>query len=105
AVRRYSADRVLRQWRDLARPPLRPHRGADPVHVDGTDQRETSGAMLRLFVGIEFPSGLKLQLSMLDTGIPGAKWVDAGNLYLTLRFIGEVDEGIAVDIDEALVRV
>jgi 2'-5' RNA ligase len=61
--------------------------------------------MLRLFVGIEFPPELKLQLSMLETGIPGAKWVDAGNLHLTLRFIGEVDEGIAVDIDEALVRV
>src|SRR5947208_13042056 len=61
--------------------------------------------MLRLFVGIEFPPELKLDLSMLETSIPGAKWVDAGNLHLTLRFIGEVDEGVAADIDEALVRV
>ena len=61
--------------------------------------------MLRLFVGIEFPPELKLRLSMLETGIPGAKWVDAGNFHLTLRFIGEVDEGIAADIDEALSRV
>ncbi len=61
--------------------------------------------MLRLFVGIEFPPELKLHLSMLCTSIPGAKWVDAGNLHLTLRFIGEVGEDVAADIDEALARV
>src|SRR6266513_5915030 len=61
--------------------------------------------MLRLFVGIEFPPELKLHLSMLETVIPGARWVDPGNFHLTLRFIGEVDEGVAADIDEALVHV
>jgi RNA 2',3'-cyclic 3'-phosphodiesterase len=61
--------------------------------------------MLRLFVGIEFPPELKLQLSILETTLPGAKWVDAGNFHLTLRFIGEVDEGVAADIDEALARI
>ena len=58
--------------------------------------------MLRLFVGIEFPPELKLRLSLLCTGVAGAKWVDPGNLHLTLRFIGEIDEGLAVDVDEAL---
>lgn len=61
--------------------------------------------MLRLFVGIAFPPELKLRLSLLETRLPGARWVDAGNLHLTLRFIGEVDEGIAADIDEALTRL
>jgi 2'-5' RNA ligase len=61
--------------------------------------------MLRLFVGIPFPPELKLRLSLLCTGLPGAKWVDPGNFHLTLRFIGEVDEGVAADIDEALARV
>jgi len=61
--------------------------------------------MLRLFVGIEFPPELKLHLSMLETVIPGARWVDPGNFHLTLRFIGEVDEGVAADIDEALLRL
>src|SRR5215208_6029311 len=61
--------------------------------------------MLRLFVGIEFPPELKLHLSLLETGIPGAKWVDPGNLHLTLRFIGAVDEGVAADIDEALCQL
>ena len=61
--------------------------------------------MLRLFVGIGFPPTLKLQLSLLRSGVPGAKWVDPGNFHLTLRFIGETDEVIAADIDDALVRL
>jgi len=61
--------------------------------------------MLRLFVGIDFPPELKLRLSLLCGGVAGAKWVDPGNFHLTLRFIGEVDEGVAADVDEALVRL
>src|SRR4051812_13840475 len=61
--------------------------------------------MLRLFVGIEFPPQLKLRLSLLCAGIPGAKWVDAGNFHLTLRFIGEISEAVAADIDEALLDI
>jgi RNA 2',3'-cyclic 3'-phosphodiesterase len=61
--------------------------------------------MLRLFVGIGFPPELKLQLSLLCSGIPGAKWVDPGNFHLTLRFIGETGETVAADIDDALARL
>src|SRR5579863_4824112 len=58
--------------------------------------------MLRLFVGIEFPPELKLRLSLLCTGVPGARWVDPGNFHLTLRFIGEIAGDVAADVDEAL---
>lgn len=61
--------------------------------------------MLRLFVGIAFPPELKLRLSLLYSGIPGAKWVEPGNLHLTLRFIGEIGEDLAADVDEALARL
>lgn len=61
--------------------------------------------MLRLFVGIDLPPELKLRLSLLATGVPGAKWVDPGNYHLTVRFIGEVDEGQAADIDTALLQI
>ncbi len=61
--------------------------------------------MLRLFVGIDLPPELKLRLSLLAAGLPGAKWVDPGNYHLTLRFIGEVDEGHAADIDAALMQI
>jgi len=61
--------------------------------------------MLRLFVGIEFPPELKLRLSLLCSGIAGARWVDPGNFHLTLRFIGEVGRDVATDIDDALGRL
>ncbi|HUZ73352.1 MAG TPA: RNA 2',3'-cyclic phosphodiesterase [Stellaceae bacterium] len=61
--------------------------------------------MLRLFVGIDLPPAVKLQVSLLCSGVPGAKWVDAGNLHVTLRFIGEVDEGMASDIDATLAQI
>jgi RNA 2',3'-cyclic 3'-phosphodiesterase len=61
--------------------------------------------MLRLFVGIALPPEIKLRLSLLCTGVPGARWVDPGNYHLTLRFIGEVDEGTAEDIDAALAQI
>jgi len=61
--------------------------------------------MLRLFVGIGFPPELKLRLSLLSSGVPGAKWVDPGNFHVTLRFIGEISEDLAADIDDALSRL
>ena len=61
--------------------------------------------MLRLFVGIGFPPELKLRLSLLYSGIPKARWVDPGNLHLTLRFIGEISEAVAADVDETLLRL
>lgn len=61
--------------------------------------------MLRLFVGIPLPEGIRGDLDALCSGLPGAKWVDAEALHLTLRFIGEVDGGAADDIHDALTRL
>ena len=61
--------------------------------------------MLRLFVGIGLPPELKLRISLICAGVPEARWVDPGNFHLTLRFIGEVDEGLASDIDAVLARI
>lgn len=61
--------------------------------------------MLRLFVGIMLPPAQRLSLSRICLGLHGAKWVDPGNLHVTIRFIGEVDDGTAADIDAALARL
>jgi RNA 2',3'-cyclic 3'-phosphodiesterase len=61
--------------------------------------------MLRLFVGIALPPEQCLGLSAICLGIPGVKWVDPGNYHVTLRFIGDVDEGMAGDIDGALTAI
>ena len=54
--------------------------------------------MIRLFVGVPLPNALATRLESLGGGIPGARWVAARNLHLTLRFIGEVDEDVAEDL-------
>jgi len=58
--------------------------------------------MVRLFVAIDLPEPVRARLAALAGGIPGARWVSADNIHLTLRFIGEVDEGKFEDIAEAL---
>jgi 2'-5' RNA ligase len=60
---------------------------------------------MRLFVGLDFPWNLKQRLAGLATGIPGARWVPAENLHLTLRFIGETPAYYAEEIDHALESV
>ncbi|MEM6903910.1 MAG: RNA 2',3'-cyclic phosphodiesterase [Pseudomonadota bacterium] len=61
--------------------------------------------MLRLFVGIGVPETAALAISATYGGLPGARWVSPENLHLTLRYIGEVDQGVASDIDAALNQI
>jgi RNA 2',3'-cyclic 3'-phosphodiesterase len=58
--------------------------------------------VIRLFVGIGFEDDLAERIAGLQRGLPGARWVERSNLHLTLRFIGEVDEGLAEDIHHGL---
>jgi RNA 2',3'-cyclic 3'-phosphodiesterase len=58
--------------------------------------------MIRLFTAVEIPESVRLRLTLLQGGVPGARWQPAENLHLTLRFIGEVDEPTASDIDAVL---
>jgi 2'-5' RNA ligase len=54
--------------------------------------------MPRLFTGLEIPASLGESLSLLRGGLPGARWIDAENYHLTLRFIGDVDDDIAQEV-------
>lgn len=58
--------------------------------------------MIRLFVGLTLPEAVSGRLAAMAAGIPGARWVEARNLHVTLRFIGEVEDGLARDLHEAL---
>jgi 2'-5' RNA ligase len=58
--------------------------------------------MIRLFVGLALPDDIAGRLAVMAAGIPGARWVERRNLHLTLRFIGEVEEGVAQEIHECL---
>jgi RNA 2',3'-cyclic 3'-phosphodiesterase len=54
--------------------------------------------MPRLFTGLEIPERVAQSLSLLRGGLPGARWIDAENYHLTLRFIGDVDDNVAHEI-------
>ncbi len=58
--------------------------------------------MLRLFVALPLPPEIRARLLGLMGGVNGARWQTEQQLHLTLRFIGEVDEARAEDIDSAL---
>jgi 2'-5' RNA ligase len=61
--------------------------------------------MIRLFVALELPDAVRQRLTGLMGGVPGARWTESENLHLTLRFIGEVENDRAHDIDAALAEV
>ncbi len=54
---------------------------------------------MRLFVALSLPDGVIARLNIMCSGIPGARWVEPGNMHITLRFIGEVDEPTAEEIN------
>ena len=61
--------------------------------------------MPRLFTGLELPSDLAVELATMRGGLYGARWIDVENYHLTLRFIGDIDEATANDIDHELARI
>jgi 2'-5' RNA ligase len=56
----------------------------------------------RLFTGLEVPSDIAAELAMLRGGISGARWIDAENYHITLRFIGDIDERMASEAADVL---
>ena len=61
--------------------------------------------MIRLFVALPVPEDVTLGLNEMCSGFPGAKWIPPENYHLTLRFIGEVEGGLADDLDAALGKI
>ncbi|HJZ31346.1 MAG TPA: RNA 2',3'-cyclic phosphodiesterase [Hyphomicrobiaceae bacterium] len=58
--------------------------------------------MPRLFTALELPEPLRLHLSLIRAPINGAKWVEADNMHITLRFAGDIDERTADDFADRL---
>jgi RNA 2',3'-cyclic 3'-phosphodiesterase len=58
--------------------------------------------MPRLFTGLEIPADIGLELSQYRGGLPGARWIDPENYHITLRFIGDIDDGLARDVFSVL---
>lgn len=54
--------------------------------------------MPRLFTGLEIPEDVAFDLFLMQGGIGGARWIDRESYHITLRFIGDIDEGLAREI-------
>ena len=61
--------------------------------------------MHRLFVGLEMPPAINHDLLGLCQGVSDAKWADIAPFHLTIRFIGDVDDGLLEDIQNALANI
>ena len=57
---------------------------------------------MRLFVALDLPRPVRTRLSFLAGGLQGVRWVPPENYHVTLRFIGELPNWRAEEIDHAL---
>jgi 2'-5' RNA ligase len=60
---------------------------------------------LRLFAALPVDVSLWPDLVAVQKGLEGASWRPQENFHVTLRFFGELDHGLARDLDEELARI
>jgi RNA 2',3'-cyclic 3'-phosphodiesterase len=58
--------------------------------------------MPRLFIALPIPEDVADELTVLQSGVPDARWVPAENFHVTLCFAGEVQGGPMHDLVEEL---
>lgn len=61
--------------------------------------------MIRLFTAIAIPPEIGQGLLLRQGGIEGARWRPLEAFHITLRFVGDVAEDVAADLDEALSEI
>ena len=76
-----------------------------PLLAASATHLPAGGIMPRLFIALDLPDEVVAALDRLCDGLPGIRWADTAQFHLTLRFIGEVDQGTFYEIGEALAGV
>jgi RNA 2',3'-cyclic 3'-phosphodiesterase len=61
--------------------------------------------MIRLFTAIAVPPQIGQGLLSRQYGVEGARWRPLEAFHITLRFIGDVQEPVAAELDEALAEI
>jgi 2'-5' RNA ligase len=61
--------------------------------------------VIRLFAAIAVPEHIAEGLQRRQQGLPGARWRPLEAMHITLRFVGEVAENVARDLDAELSTV
>ena len=60
--------------------------------------------MPRLFTGLEIPHEVATVLATLRGGLNGARWITPDHYHITLRFFGDIDTGLARELDHCLAQ-
>ncbi len=58
--------------------------------------------MPRLFTGLEVPEAVASAIAFARGGMTGARWIEPSDYHITLRFVGDVDQRAAREIDDTL---
>ena len=61
--------------------------------------------MPRLFTGLSLPASIARQLATVRGGLSGARWIEAEDFHITLRFIGDVGQAEADEVHSLLERI
>lgn len=61
--------------------------------------------MPRLFTGIEVPQSVSMPLSFMQSGLPGARWIEPSDFHITLSFIGDISWSEAREVADMLGRL
>lgn len=61
--------------------------------------------MIRLFTAIAIPPEIGEGMLSRQHGVEGARWRPLEAFHITLRFVGDVAEDVAADLDEALSEI
>ena len=61
--------------------------------------------MIRLFAALAIPEDIAQDLVVRQDRLPGARWRPPEACHITLRFIGDVAENVAADLDAELTTV
>ena len=58
--------------------------------------------MPRLFLGLDLPQTHRMHLSLIQCGLPGARWVEPADMHITLRFFGDIAPSTADNLVDML---
>jgi 2'-5' RNA ligase len=61
--------------------------------------------MPRIFIALDLSPETRIALARLQVAIPGARWLPAEQLHLTLAFIGDLDSAAVEPLKKALAAV
>ena len=61
--------------------------------------------MPRLFIAIDIPDPVKDKLCELRRNLPGVRWTARDQIHITMRFIGDSDDGLFSKIKSSLSEI